>query len=459
MNYNKMSRIELRATWGLSTVFFLRMLGMCIVLPILTVYGMQIPKASETLIGLAIGIYGATQAIFQIPFGILSDRFGRKPLIIIGLLLFTAGSLVAAITESIWGIILGRALQGSGAISSVIMALLSDLTSEQNYTKAITFIGMGFGITFSIAIIIGPVIANILNIHALFSITALLAIIAIMITVIIVPSSSIQILNRDVVTVRSGIKTIITNKHLIKLNLSIFFLHVLLMSNFISLPTQFSLSGFPSKDHWKIYLCTIFISFVTTIPSVLYAEVNKKMKSVVISCTILMLSSEILLWHSDHVFYKLFMGLQIFFISFNIMEAILPSLINKECPAGFKGTAMGLYSTSQFLGVAIGGSVNGWLLDHFGVNHVFLFGSLLSLTWLLLTMNMREPPYLSSLRLTLSSSSINMVKLEKSLRAHQGVFDVLLLPKEKNIYIKIDNKIASRSSIEKIISDHTIPQK
>ncbi|VFP88661.1 MFS transporter [Candidatus Erwinia haradaeae] len=456
MNDNKMTRIELYATWGLSTIFFLRMLGMCMVLPILTTYGMQIQDANETLIGLAIGIYGITQAIFQIPFGLCSDRFGRKPLIIIGLFLFTIGSLVAAMTESIWGVILGRALQGSGAISSVIMALLSDLTREQNYTKAVTFIGMGFGITFAIAIIIGPILANALSLNALFSITALFSILGIIITLIVVPSTSIQILNRDAITVRSGIRSIITNRHLIKLNLSIFFLHILLMSNFMSLPIEFSLADFPTKDHWKIYLCTIFISFVTTIPSILYAEIKQKMKVVVISCTALMLGSEILLWHSSHTPWKLLIGLQIFFISFNLMEAILPSLINKECPIGYKGTAMGLYSTSQFLGVAIGGSVSGWLLGHFSINHIFLLGSILSLAWLLLTLNMREPPHLTSLRFTLTSSSINTIKLEQCLNSHQGVFDVLLLPQEKSVYVKIDNKKTSRSAIEKIISEQAI---
>ncbi|HBH63766.1 MAG TPA: MFS transporter, partial [Erwinia persicina] len=197
MNDNKMTPVELRATWGLGTVFSLRMLGMFMVLPVLTTYGMALQGASEALIGFAIGIYGLAQAVFQIPFGLLSDRIGRKPLIVGGLLIFVLGSVIAAMTTSIWGVILGRALQGSGAIAAAVMALLSDLTREQNRTKAMAFIGISFGVTFAIAMVLGPVITHAFGLHALFWMIALLASGGIVITLLVVPSASSHVLNRE----------------------------------------------------------------------------------------------------------------------------------------------------------------------------------------------------------------------------------------------------------------------
>ncbi|MGP4870956.1 MFS transporter, partial [Klebsiella pneumoniae] len=197
MNDNKMTPGELRATWGLGTVFSLRMLGMFMVLPVLTTYGMALQGASEALIGLAIGIYGLAQAVFQIPFGLLSDRIGRKPLIVGGLLIFVLGSVIAALTDSIWGIILGRALQGSGAIAAAVMALLSDLTREQNRTKAMAFIGVSFGVTFAIAMVLGPIVTHQLGLHALFWMIAILATVGILLTLWVVPNSHNHVLNRE----------------------------------------------------------------------------------------------------------------------------------------------------------------------------------------------------------------------------------------------------------------------
>ncbi|MFQ7459009.1 MAG: MFS transporter, partial [Klebsiella michiganensis] len=197
MNDNKMTPGELRATWGLGTVFSLRMLGMFMVLPVLTTYGMALQGASEALIGLAIGIYGLAQALFQIPFGLLSDRIGRKPLIVGGLLIFVVGSVIAALSDSIWGIILGRALQGSGAIAAAVMALLSDLTREQNRTKAMAFIGVSFGVTFAIAMVLGPVVTHQLGLHALFWMIAFLATLGILLTLWVVPNSQNHVLNRE----------------------------------------------------------------------------------------------------------------------------------------------------------------------------------------------------------------------------------------------------------------------
>lgn len=453
MNDNRMTPVELRATWGLGTVFSLRMLGMFMVLPVLTTYGMALQGASEALIGLAIGIYGLAQAVFQIPFGLLSDRIGRKPLIVGGLLIFVLGSVIAALTTSIWGVILGRALQGSGAIAAAVMALLSDLTREQNRTKAMAFIGISFGITFAIAMVLGPVITHAFGLNALFWMIALLATAGIVITLLVVPSSDSHVLNRESGMVKGSFRDVLSTPRLVKLNFGILCLHILLMSSFVALPGQFEQAGFPAADHWKVYLITMLIAFASVIPFIIYAEVKRQMKRVFIFCVALMLIAEVILWLAGSHFWTLVIGVQLFFIGFNLMEAILPSLVSKESPPGYRGTAMGLYSTSQFIGVAIGGSMGGWVFGHFGAGNVFLIGAVLSIIWLLVSLTMQEPPYVSSLRITLgSSSAMDKEALEERLRAEPGVTAVFVVPEEQSAYVKIDSKVTSRATLEKLIA-------
>lgn len=453
MNDNKMTPLELRATWGLGTVFSLRMLGMFMVLPVLTTYGMALQGATEGLIGLAIGIYGLAQAIFQIPFGLLSDRVGRKPLIIGGLLVFVLGSIVAATTTSIWGIILGRALQGSGAIAAAVMALLSDLTREQNRTKAMAFIGVSFGVTFAIAMVIGPIVTHLLGLHALFWMIAILATLGIIITLLVVPSTSEHVLNRESGMVKGSFSKVLANPKLLKLNAGILFLHILLMSSFVALPGEFEQAGFPASEHWKVYLVTMLIAFVGVVPFIIIAEVKRKMKLVFVSCVALLLIAELVLWQAGAHFWTLVVGVQLFFFAFNLMEAILPSLISKESPAGYKGTAMGIYSTSQFLGVAIGGSVGGWVFQHVDAQAVFLLGAGIAIVWLLVSLTMQEPPYVSSLRVVIDRTD-NAQSLEQRLRQAPGVSNVLIIPEERAAYIKIDSKTTNRQEIEALIAAH-----
>ncbi len=282
MNDYKMTPGERRATWGLGTVFSLRMLGMFMVLPVLTTYGMALQGASEALIGIAIGIYGLTQAVFQIPFGLLSDRIGRKPLIVGGLAVFAAGSVIAALSDSIWGIILGRALQGSGAIAAAVMALLSDLTREQNRTKAMAFIGLT-GV-FAIAMVLGPIITHKLGLHALFWMIAILATTGIALTIWVVPNSSTHVLNRESGMVKGSFSKVLAEPRLLKLNFGIMCLHILLMSTFVALPGQLADAGFPAAEHWKVYLATMLIAFGSVVPFIIYAEVKRKMKQVFVFC-------------------------------------------------------------------------------------------------------------------------------------------------------------------------------
>lgn len=447
MNDYKMTPGELRATWGLGTVFSLRMLGMFMVLPVLTTYGMALQGASEALIGFAIGIYGLAQAVFQIPFGLLSDRIGRKPLIVGGLVIFVIGSVIAALSESIWGIILGRALQGSGAIAAAVMALLSDLTREQNRTKAMAFIGVSFGITFAIAMVLGPIITHRLGLHALFWMIAGLATAGIILTLWVVPDSKNHVLNRESGMVKGCFSRVIARPPLLKLNFGIMCLHILLMSTFVALPGQMEAAGFPASEHWKIYLVTMLISFVSVVPFIIYAEVKRHMKRVFIFCVIVLLIAEIVLWGAGPHFWELVAGVQLFFLAFNLMEALLPSLISKEAPAGYKGTAMGIYSTSQFIGVAIGGSLGGWVDGLFDSQTVFLAGALLATVWLLVASTMQEPPYVSSLRVEIPDDVAITDTLKQQLESKAGVSEVLIVPEERSAYVKIDSKVTNRFEV------------
>lgn len=453
MNDNRMTTDERRATWGLGAVFSLRMLGMFMVLPVLTTYGMALQGATQSLIGIAIGIYGLAQALFQIPFGLLSDRVGRRPLIVAGLLIFALGSVVAATTDSIWGIILGRALQGSGAIAAAIMALLSDLTREQNRTKAMAFIGVSFGITFAIAMVLGPVITHAFGLSALFWGIALLALAGIAITLTIIPQPSHHVLNRESAIVKDSFRLVLRNSRLLKLNTGIMSLHILLMASFVALPQAMESAGFLRQQQWVVYLTTMLVSFVAVIPFVIYAEKKRQMKRVFVACVVMIFLAEIVLWLAGQHLWVIFAGIQLFFIAFNVMEAILPSLVSKEAPAGYKGTAMGIYSTSQFIGVAIGGSLGGWLLQLDGAALVFLGSSVVAAIWFIVSMTMQEPPYVSSLRIQLPDSAQQEgAALENRLKAQPGVADVVIVFEEAAAYIKVDTKLSTRRHLEQIVA-------
>jgi len=267
-----------------------------------------------------------------------------------------------------------------------------------------------------------------------------------------VPSANHHVLNRESGMVKASIREVLANPRLLKLNFGILCLHILLMSSFISLPGQFEQAGFPAEQHWKVYLATMLIAFAGVIPFIIYAEVKRRMKRVFISCVALILIAEIILWGAGNHFWTLVFGLQLFFLAFNLMEAILPSLISKESPPGYKGTAMGVYSTSQFIGVAIGGSVGGWVFGNFDAQSVFLLGAVLATVWLFVSFSMNEPPYVSSLRITLNEAMGSFEKVEQRLKAQPGVAAVFIVPEEKSAYVKIDSKVTSRLELEALVA-------
>lgn len=449
----RMSGSETRAASGLALVFAFRMLGMFMVLPVLATYGMDLAGATPALIGLAIGAYGLTQAIFQIPFGIISDRIGRRPVIYLGLIVFALGSVLAANADSIWGVIAGRILQGAGAISAAVMALLSDLTREQHRTKAMAMIGMTIGVSFAVAMVVGPLLTRSFGLSGLFLATGGMALVGILIIAFIVPRATGPLQHRESGVARQALIPTLKHPDLLRLDLGIFVLHAMLMSSFVALPLALvEKAGLPKDQHWWVYLTALLISFFAMIPFIIYGEKKRKMKRVLLGAVSTLLLTELFFWEFGDSLRALVIGTVVFFTAFNLLEASLPSLISKVSPAGGKGTAMGVYSTSQFLGSALGGILGGWLFQHGGLSVVFLGGAGLAALWLAFAVTMREPPYVTSLRLPLSPEAIREAGLVERLKAVVGVTDAVVVAEEAAIYIKLDTELLDRTTLEQLVN-------
>ncbi len=449
----RMSSGETRAASGLALVFAFRMLGMFMVLPVLATYGMDLAGATPALIGLAIGAYGLTQAIFQIPFGIISDRIGRRPVIYLGLIVFALGSVLAANSDSIWGVIAGRILQGAGAISAAVMALLSDLTREQHRTKAMAMIGMTIGLSFAVAMVVGPLLTRAFGLSGLFLATGAMALCGIVIVMFMVPRSTGTLQHRESGVAKQALLPTLRHPDLLRLDLGIFVLHAMLMSSFIALPLALvEKAGLPKEQHWWVYLTALLISFFAMIPFIIYGEKKRKMKRVLLGAVVTLMLTELFFWKFGDSLRALVIGTVVFFTAFNLLEASLPSLISKVSPAGGKGTAMGVYSTSQFLGSALGGILGGWLFQHGGLSVVFLGGAGLAALWLAFAVTMREPPYVTSLRLPLSPEALREAGLAERLKAVNGVTDAVIVAEEAAIYIKLDTELLDRATLEQLVN-------
>ncbi|WP_282348607.1 MFS transporter [Pseudomonas sp. PS01301] len=449
----RMSSGETRAASGLALVFAFRMLGMFMVLPVLATYGMDLAGATPALIGLAIGAYGLTQAFLQIPFGVISDRIGRRPVIYGGLVIFAIGSVVAAQADSIWGVIAGRILQGAGAISAAVMALLSDLTREQNRTKAMAMIGMSIGVSFAVAMVVGPLLTRAFGLHGLFLATGVLALVGIVLVAFVVPKATAHTRHRESGVARGEMLATLKHPDLLRLDLGIFVLHSILMASFVALPLALvERAGLPKEQHWWVYLTALVVSFFAMIPFIIYGEKKRKMKRVLLGAVATLMLVELFFWAFGDGLKALVIGTVVFFTAFNLLEASLPSLISKVSPAGGKGTAMGVYSTSQFMGSAMGGILGGWLFQHGGLGVVFIGCAALCALWLAIAVTMREPPYVTSLRLPLSPQAMRETGLAERLKTVPGVTDAVVVAEEAAIYIKLDKEILDRTALERLVN-------
>ena len=368
----------------ISLVMAVRMLGLFMLFPVMSVYAGNYESATPFLIGMAIGIYGLTQAIFQIPFGYLSDRFGRKPILIVGLIIFLLGSVMAANTSNIIIVVIGRALQGGGAISAVLMAFLADSVSEENRAKANAFVGFQIGVAFMLSLLIGPLISSRIGLSGLFWVIALLSLIAMLIVLSLKHTKSIAYYKLSF----EAFKETFT-KELLALDFSIFSLHLILAAGFIVMPLLIMENQIVSMiDNWQLYLPAVLLSFLGMIPLIVISEKFKKTKYILLISILLLIASQIIFFSLNLNFKVFLITLTIFFVAFNTVEALLPSLLSRTASASKRGLAMGIFSTSQFLGTFIGGAIGGFIYDIYDLNSVFLFTIFVAIIWWLLILFM-----------------------------------------------------------------------
>ena len=388
----RMSPLELRASLSLASLFALRMLGLFLILPVFAVHAQRLPGGdSQTLVGIALGIYGLTQGILQIPYGMASDRYGRKRVIVIGLLLFALGSFVAAWGPNIAIVILGRALQGAGAIAAPVTAFAADITREQHRTKAMAMIGGSIGLMFAVSLVAAPALYPLIGMGGIFGMTGLLALAAIWVTLAVVPAEPVSGTGGRRL-IPGALRGVLRNAEQLRLNFGIFCLHVVQMAIFVVVPTALVRYGnLPVSEHWKVYLPVVLGSFALMAPPLIRAERSGRMKFLFLSAIALLLAVELGFAVCFDNFYFLVGLLLFFFVAFNLLEACLPSLVSRLAPAASRGTALGVYNTTQALGLFAGGAAGGWLAQHWGESSVFVFGIALVALWLLVASSMRVP--------------------------------------------------------------------
>ncbi len=442
-----MTRLERRSVAVLAGIYGLRILGLFLILPVFSLYAAQLQGNTPFLIGMALGIYGLTNAILQIPLGTLSDHIGRKPVIAAGLLIFACGSVVAAVSDSITGVIIGRAIQGAGAIAAAAMALAADLTSEEQRTKAMAVIGITIGVAFVLSMVLGPLLNRLIGVPGIFWLIAVLALAAIGLLFFGVPT--------PVRTQRAGPKLAqfartLKNGHLLRLDIGIFCLHLVLTAMFVVLPgAMVENAGLPVNQHWRIYLPTILASLVTMAPFVLFANRKQKMSKTLAAAVFVLIGAESIFFFGYHSLAGLAAGLWLFFSALNLLEALLPSLVSRLAPVESKGAAIGVYSTAQFLGAFAGGSLGGLVHGHVGIGGVFLFALLVLVGWFLLALTMPEPKFLVTHILPLKSKQLQQPQaLARQLAAIPGVAEAVVIPEEGVVYLKVDPALFSEQAMD-----------
>ena len=433
---------ELRAASALAAVFSVRLLGLFMIYPVFAAYAGGLHGANSYLIGEALGIYGLSQGLLQIPFGLLSDRIGRKVMIALGLALFGAGSAVAAISTTIGGVIVGRALQGSGAVGSVILALVADLTGEDSRTAAMAMVGITIGASFIVALLAGPVVANFIGVSGIFWLMVALALVGILITQFVVPNPPRIRVHRDAETVPALLGAVLRNRELLRLDIGIFALHAMLTASFLVVPDLLrSTVGVAVHDQWIVYLPVLLISVAVLVPAIIVAEKYRRMKGVFVSAVMALVASQIMLFYGSGNLFVLLAALIVFFSAFNVMEASLPSLITKVAPPDVKGTAMGVYSSLQFLGIFIGGIIGGMAHQQSGSAGVFVLTTALAVIWLVAAAGMAQPSYLTTRLVPIAESKLSDAPgLAAKLRKVPGVAEAVIIAEESVAYLKVDAK-------------------
>ncbi|SIO09905.1 Predicted arabinose efflux permease, MFS family [Sulfurivirga caldicuralii] len=448
---------ERKATFAIAGVFATRMLGLFMIFPVFAIFAHQaFAEATGTQIGLAMGIYGLTQALLQIPFGLASDKWGRKPLIIGGMLVFAIGSVICAVAPDMETMIFGRAVQGMGAVAAVLTALVADLVREPLRLRAMSIVGMTIGLSFTLSLILGPILSQFWGVRGIFWAIAALAVIGMLLVIFVVPTPKTHKFQREAEVDPRMIGEVLRHPQLLRLDFGVFSLHAMLTAMFVVVPLLIAhKAGLDTQHHWKLYLPVMLLSFLLMVPFIIQAESKGRMKQIFIGAIATLGLVNIAFNLVAPGYWSLFILLMVFFTAFNLLEASLPSLVVKLAPPDKKGTASGVYSTSQFLGAALGGALGGWLYQYYGMEAVFWGVALLSLLWLGVAITMEKPQPLSiaSIPIPFAVTETNKTLVELLISEQPGVAAAVVVPEENTAYVKIDRKVTNEVILGEVLED------
>ena len=446
----------LNSVFPIAAIFSFRMLGLFMLIPVFTVYATHLDGATSTLIGIALGCYGLSQGLLQIPFGMLSDRYGRKPILTIGLLLFAGGSLMGAFTHSIYGMIIARTLQGTGAIGSVLIALLADLTPDEQRTKAMAVIGVTIGLSFSLAMVISPAITHRYGLSSIFYLTAALAVLGLIFLHLVIPTPAKEPFHSDSEVNPVLFKDVLHNVHLQRLNASIFAQHLILTSTFFAIPMllQRQLQAGMLTQQWHFYLPLILCSFIVMMPCIIVAEKKRQVKFMLVATIAMTLLSQLVLIYGTTNWYLFCAAMFAYFVAFNILEATVPSLISRQAGGKSKGTAMGIYSSSQFLGIFAGGAAAGLLYQFAGISGIFISNAIISLLWLWIALYIKPNDYIATLIIAINARKLAIDPIVAKLGQLPGVADVVISLEEQVLYLRINRATYVDGSANKLVDSY-----
>ncbi|MDX1679041.1 MFS transporter [Arsukibacterium sp.] len=437
---DQLNAIEKRAALTLALVFSTRMLGLFMLLPVFALYGAELAGYSPLWIGLAIGAYGLTQAILQIPFGWLSDRIGRHKVMLLGLVLFVLGSVVAALADSVYLVTLGRILQGAGAIAGAVLALAADLTRDEQRPKVMAIIGASIGLSFALAMILGPLLAKWAGLSGVFWFTAILACCAMLIVALLVPKSVSKAPAAETLAVPATLLNMLKHRQLLQLDIGVLLLHLMLTAIFVALPLLLSQYQLTADQHWQVYLPVLLLSFVLMIPMMIVAMRRQQEKPYFLVAISLLILAMLLAFTAMNLWW-LIAALLLFFTGFNFLEASLPAMVSRVAPAGQRGSAMGIYSSSQFFGAFAGGVIGGLVAQYFSYPMVFAVTAAIGLIWLLIARTMQVPARAQRLSLAVQVKTEHEASaLAGRLATLSGVQEVTILLAEQRCYLKVSSQ-------------------
>lgn len=451
MKSSALTPVERRSAISLASIFALRMLGLFMLLPVIRILGEDLEGATLPLLGLALGIYGLSQAILQLPLGLLSDKIGRKPVIYGGLIVFIAGSLVAGFSESIWGLIAGRALQGAGAIASAVMALAADLSRPEQRSKMMAMIGGSIGLAFAISLILGPLLSELLSLQGLFFVIAALAFIALIVAMTLVPRSGQTSQIGLSLSFAERWKHVTAKGRIFVLATAVFVIHWSLVAVFMIVPEKLEQSGFALAQHSWIYLTVLVLSIVLMVPMMLGAERKKKHREVMqLAFVVIALALVSLFSGFTHIVFWLVV-LTLFFAGFNLLEAKLPSTVSNLFGSQYRGTALGIFSTSQFLGAFLGGSLTGYLLPKLGVEGILALNIALAVVAGLALTFLGKLPEIEKIAIKLDSSDDSSMKSTQiSALKMPGVLEAFANDSEGKVYLQVDKSKVQQKELLKL---------